>query len=71
MKQPWPCNPPRPSPACLPARSANLNDDRIAARIACYKECLDTDGWDPVCMWNPAYPKPTTHGGGEFVYPNK
>ncbi|KAL4422643.1 hypothetical protein ABPG75_008840 [Micractinium tetrahymenae] len=51
--------------------SANLNDDRIAARTACYKECLTSDGWDPVCVWNPKYPNRTTHGGGEFVYPNE
>lgn len=51
--------------------AANVNDDRVAARTACYKACLARDGWDPVCVWNPDFPEQTSHGGGESVWPNE
>lgn len=54
------------------ASAVDITADRIAARTACQKECLFKDGWDPVCVWNPKFPKPIRNGGiGSFVYPNE
>lgn len=44
--------------------------NRITDRLSCYRQCLDSDGWDPVCVFNPFYTKPTSHGGGSSVWPN-
>ena len=51
------------------ARMLKDNQDSVA-REKCYDECFATDGWHPICSFNPNYPAPTSHGGGTSVWPN-
>jgi hypothetical protein len=58
--------------AMLVAVSAarTLNNPDPVARAKCYHECAKTDGWRPICAFNPYHCEKTDVGGGSSVWPS-
>jgi hypothetical protein len=60
------CILPIPSPPSPPPSK----QENEREREVCYNECFETDDWNPICGYNPAYPTPVSHADGSSVWPN-